>query len=220
MATMILGVGLAMAAALFPAGIKANENSTRDTIGTIICKNGITIARAMLVDGDVTDEITLIDCSSEITDQDNLKYPIGADDTRRGFLILARRAADVTANDYQLVVVSYVKSDVDNDVEALDLTSSGYSINAGQTTFYLSAVTEISTADRTKIVGSPLIASDGKYATIIEIDGTKAVLDHPVDEDNPSDISFVIVETDSGDIAGVASPAMTVMVTRTALRSQ
>jgi prepilin-type N-terminal cleavage/methylation domain-containing protein len=44
----IMGVGLVMAAALFPAGIRETELSRNDTLGTMIADNGVALLKAKL----------------------------------------------------------------------------------------------------------------------------------------------------------------------------
>ena len=47
-ALTIFGVGLIMAASLFPAGVSEHEKAVEDTLGTIMCNNGLAIARTQL----------------------------------------------------------------------------------------------------------------------------------------------------------------------------
>ena len=103
----ILGVGLAMAAALFPAGAKANKDSADDVLGTIVCENGLAIAMRKLETvhvppngGNFSDVTTWVDPS-------DLEYPAGGGDDV-GYFVVARQVKP-PANDYQLVVISYRK---------------------------------------------------------------------------------------------------------------
>lgn len=57
----ILGVGLAMAAALFPAAIIENQQSANDILGTIMCENALAVVKAKIKanDPNLTDLIPL-----------------------------------------------------------------------------------------------------------------------------------------------------------------
>ncbi len=52
-AIAILGVGITMAAALFPTAIKQNQRSANDTIGMIVAKNALAVVKARLTAGDL-----------------------------------------------------------------------------------------------------------------------------------------------------------------------
>jgi len=71
-AISILGVGLAMVAAMFPTAIKQNEASFSETIGTIICKNTLaTIQAKLYVDktsGDVTSGTNKLNVNTNLQD--------------------------------------------------------------------------------------------------------------------------------------------------------
>ncbi len=48
----ILGVGLVLAAALFPAALLHNRTSAANTLGTLVCENTLTVVRARVRDAD------------------------------------------------------------------------------------------------------------------------------------------------------------------------
>ncbi|MDY6913529.1 MAG: prepilin-type N-terminal cleavage/methylation domain-containing protein [Planctomycetota bacterium] len=217
----ILGIGLTMAAALFAAAINRNESSVDDAIGTIICENGLAVAKARLVNGDLA--VGNLSIASQLTEPD-LAYPVPRtpagsypDDwngsrpsSPRGCLVIGRRL-DSTRNDYQLIVVSYAKIDSANTVETETLTSS---IGDNDENFTITGILE---ADCLKLLGSPVIDTDsGRFATITGVSGTTAYLDHAIGE--AANGPIVIVEKNGGSIVGTRSPAMSVLVTRTGLR--
>lgn len=47
-ALSIFGAGLVMAASLFPAGVSEHQKAVEHTLGTIMCGNGVAIARTQL----------------------------------------------------------------------------------------------------------------------------------------------------------------------------
>ena len=229
-AIAILGVGMAMAAQLFPAGLLANQYSGNDLIGTMICQNGIAIAKAMLSHplkddgGSDVDDDSLAPCMERIDhpdddgeDDGNSRYPVDYENDNRGFFVLARRAvsdanvtAGASANDYQLVVISYRKGPGAGDL-TLETLTGNCDEDKATVTFGL--------AERAKVqVGSPVIvATDGTHARILEktVDASAGsvtvVLDRPL-EDGSKEL-FVLHEENA-----LTSPAMAVMVARTALK--
>ena len=210
----ILGIGMTMAATLFPTAIKLNEMSTQETIGTIICENGLAIAQTFLRAGNVTDPnlVVLADADAAHTTLISAAhqcYPDGATISRQGFVVLGRQVQMPNAPPpvHQLVIVSYDKKTT-QAVTAEQVTISDKSTSGGVTKVTLSPTFY---ADK---IGSPLIvAKNASFARIIDYNsGTKkCYLDHDIDA-NPTDKAFVIVE---GGVAN--SPAMTVLVANTAL---
>ena len=217
----ILGIGLTMAAALFAAAINRNESSVDDAVGSIICENGLAVAKAVLVAGDISSGTlqVLADESSPIGD-DLIFYAsqhhpsgledgdIGNNDQMKGFVVLGRQDGSC----YQLVVVSYARSK-NNTVEAITLTS-----NISDPADESFTINGVAADDCPKLVGSPVIDTDsGKFAMITGVSGTTAYLDHAIGEAAVNPI--VIVEKNGGgSITGDSSPAMAVLVTRTGLR--
>jgi len=220
-AIFILGVGLAMGAALFPAGIIANRDSDRDLRGMLICQNGLAIAKARLTHGDVTDDTDLVPhtrfADTDAIPDEDFQYPAGSG-SKRGFLLLARRMAP-NENDYQLVIVSYDKTNAGHTAEALRVNCT---ISGGEGKFPVSLIG--GEANPSQLIGSPALTVDARYARItgIEFDADAGedvfVLDRPVDSAEVN-VSYVIVERDlpGGSIVGTRSPAMAVLVARTAL---
>lgn len=214
----IMGIGLVMAAALFPAAIKQHRRSSRDVLGMIICQNGVAIARKTLTHplkdkagASVGTEIA--DCTSTIPEASR-GYPIDEANPRRGFLLMARRKSDTAGheNDYVLAVIAYALSDPDHVAEIRKLA--GVVLNDLDTKVPLGS---IAADEQTKLIGSPVIAPNGAFAYIAGVDGGEGVLHRAWDSGSTTDV-YVVVEAVGlgGQIVGACSPAMTVFETRTA----
>jgi Tfp pilus assembly protein PilV len=201
----VLAVGMTMAAALFPAAIKLNEQSTNDSLGTIIAENGLTMAKAMLKASDANEpNLKVLD----LADPNFQLYGYDPNDPNtgpptRGFVVLGRQLdANATA---QLVIVSYNKRSPGNTVMARPVNIINVTTSSG------GAI--IVTLDDDAPVGTPLIvARNGSYAKIIDRDPANptilrmGVLDHAI-EAQPTEAAWVI------DESGLAkSPAMAVLV--------
>jgi hypothetical protein len=213
----IMAIGLIMAATLFPAAIREHSRSARSVMGTIISENALETVMATLKhplqdnSGTIV-EADMLNCTEKVQPPEVRRYPAGSADTKFGFLVFARVKTE-DKNDYILSMVSFCKSDKDNTIEAIKLT--GVTIPSGDKTFDISGYVP-SVGDRYRIIGSPVIAPSGYYATIIGIDGDNAVLDHTiigVDSVNP----WIIVEKSGAAFAGTRSPALIVFMTRMAL---
>lgn len=220
----IMGIGLVMAMALFPAAIKEHRRSSRDVLGMIICQNGASIARKTLShplkdNSGATVGLDLVDCTDTIKPENTRRYPIEQSDAQRGFVLLARLKSDTAGyeNDYVVAVISYALSDSANTVEVRKLEGATFADN--DTSFTIPA--SIGEDDRTKLIGSPVLAANGAFAFIAGIDGDQAILHRKWDSGNVAD-PYVILEVTSvgGPIAGECSPAMTVLETRTAFGSE
>ncbi len=126
-ALAILGVGLSMLLSLFPAAIVETASSTNQTMGSLICQNGLTMAKSALTSDLLlsrkpsTDEqphngwMRVQEVREAWTNLVNLgdrRYPVQAiaKTTTRGVVILARKVnADVNDHRWQLIAVSYAK---------------------------------------------------------------------------------------------------------------
>lgn len=225
----IMGVGLTMVSALFPAAAKETANSTYDIIGSIVCHNAVGTIKARLTyplktSGGATiapPTLVLITPDSTPTPADvqvaagDMMYPMlrtGEPATTRGWMGFVRQ---IGGNDYQFVVVSYQKEAAADTVEAhllaglgntcaVDLDGRAYITAPGGNSYLLP--------------GSPVILADGTFATITARKANdQAYLDHSLPT-SPGSV-YVIAEKDSGGVyVGVRSPAMAVLVNRTALR--
>lgn len=213
----VLAIGMTMAAALFPTAIKLNEQSNRDSVGTLIAANGLAIAKAMLLGSQVTDPNLAIIADGNHTSAIPLNlqyYTYDPNDPNtwpptRGFLVLGRPLNGT----YQLVIVSY------------DMYSPGNTVTAKLVQIARLDPPAVGGAPLVTLgdsapVGSPLIvAKNGSYAMITGRDPNdlgnlnKGLLDHMIDAQTNDD-AWVIEES------GVAkSPAMTVLVGETTLES-
>ena len=145
-AIAILGVGITMAAALFPTAIKQNERSANDTIGMIVAKNALAVAKAKVTVADpnvatIGDNFQDIGAGGlELLTEADLTYPVPRqpaedfdggpgepndwNDTQdrplalRGAVVLGRRF-DPSRNDFQLVIVSFAKQHSANTIELI-----------------------------------------------------------------------------------------------------
>ena len=176
-AIIVMGIGLTMAAALFPAAMKETETSINDVNGTIIAANGMDIAAGVLA-ADSTD-FPAPDTWYVFADADNTSIiPAGlqqySGEPNRGFVILGRQLA-AGRNEYQLVSIAYWKN-AGGDVTAEEL--SGFAVDPNDTTGL--TVTHVGGGLR---VGSPVIAPNGKFAVILSVndDGTEGYLDRRLD---------------------------------------
>lgn len=216
----VLAIGMAMAAALFPAAIKLNEQSTRDSVGTIIAQNGLAIARAVLTRGDFNstdpnypDLLLLRPLDGAAAFQTNpnlLLYQGDPNDgpTTRGFLVLGRSLGTVR----QVVIVSYDKCDVASTVAPKLLTvdspdASGHvvvhdSLGNCTDTFLVWA-----SSSEPNIITVRMKRPDPKR--------DEWVLDRPIG-DITGGQAFVIVENPSNPMA--KNPVMVVLVAEIALR--
>lgn len=137
-----------------------------------------------------------------VINADFQKYPYADATTKKGFVILARRAGGAGA--YQLVSVAYTKSGT-GAVSAQTVTGST------ATTEGVTTLTVTAGGDNLK-AGSPVIvAATGEYATIVSVGTGTAELDHALTMDSGTK-AYVIVEANAG------SPATGVCITKTGLR--
>ena len=217
----ILAVALAMVSALFPVAVIESNQSYKDVVGTLICENGLTVAKTMVKQTDILDTQTTLkilaaedDTSiisqksqhyQELLDSD---YVINGgsiiDDDKyklQGFLVLGRKVN----NSNQLVIVSYAR----NRNNMVTAKSVSCNVAAGSK--------DITGGGGDLIVGSPLIdAATGYYATITSTDstGTTGTLDRPITASGEPDVTSAFVIQESG---ATKSPALSVLVTLTGL---
>ena len=115
----ILAIGMAMVAAVFPAAMEFNRRSTNSTLGTIICENGLVLAEMALTAEIIGDSQELTVYADDNTKDHLTKaeqhYPTGHEDSRTGFVVMARRVSEA-GGAYQLVTVAYRKSEENNTV--------------------------------------------------------------------------------------------------------
>lgn len=154
-AIAILGVGITMAAALFPTAIKQNQRSANDTIGMIVAKNALAVVKAKVTATAATLADNFQDIGTaplDLLTEADLTYPVPRqpadafngdppgepndwwDDSGqdrplalRGAIVLGRQMTP-GANDYQLVIVSFAKQRSANTIEAVPVSSSDTTI--------------------------------------------------------------------------------------------
>lgn len=204
----VLGIGMGMVAALFVTGLAQVRMSLGTSEGGMVAANGIAVAKMFVTAGDVVDaggdpatELVVIadgDNTTLITEAFQ-KSPYNDADTAKGFVILAR---ECDGGAYQLVSVAYAKAS-GGTVTAQAVTSDADYNNVKQVAF--NAVTYLN-------VGSPVIvAATGQYATITNLSGTLATLDHNLTIGSGG-TAWVIIESGGG------CPATGVVVTKTGLK--
>jgi len=224
-AVAILGVGLIMAAALFPAAIKQNESSFNDTVGVLICRNALDLAKVRLTNP--IKEISGATLSMtpgtfvDVTDPNQQCFgPLDQlyvdPNSLMGFRLLARQ---VTAgvNDYELLAVAYGKIDAANQVHS-DIVTGDIPPGPPPTTLNITSAN----GQRAK-KGSPFVfvTGDDGARTIMAVTGTTLTLSGTATS-GPNRNGYVFYETlsDGTPLNYQSSPAISFMQTRTALREQ
>ena len=201
-AVAILGVGLSMIATLFPAALRENQRSTDDVLGSIICQNGLAVAKARYSHRD--DVFTQTQLMAKWVGQEAW-YPQGDTTHVQGFYLFGRRTA-VTTNDYQLVIVAFRKS----EGGALSVPSRSVTISDFDDGRSKAVFTDISQVQ----VGSPLILrATGQWAWIEAVDASTktVVLDRKLPPAGGNAFVF-------GEAGAPESPAIGVLVARTSFR--
>jgi prepilin-type N-terminal cleavage/methylation domain-containing protein len=170
----ILAIGMSMVAAIFPAAMEFNRASTNDTLGTIICENGLAISELELTAEvvNVSPTPTVLTVFADDTKDDHIKkaaqrYPTGKTDSRTGFVMMVRKLT-ATGSISQVVTVAYRKTDKDNTVALVPVTCT---ITGGK---------DVSGGAGNLRIGSPLInRTTGQFAFLdsINSNGTAGTLD-------------------------------------------
>ena len=225
----ILAIGMAMVAAIFPAALEFNRSSTNNTLGTIICENGLVLSELALTT-EIIDKAYGEDPKLTIFADDKNKshlnekqqhYPTDVGSARTGFVMMARKIPDPDDPEkgatYQLITVAYRKTKKGNTAALVEVSCT---IEDGK---------EITASPKnTMKIGTPLINRDtGEFAIVNSIndDGTKGTLDIDPDERNTSGIEngssyYVLVEQGTGTDEMRRSPAIQTMVKVTGIRSK
>ncbi len=223
----VLAIGMTMAAALFPAAIKLNEQSTRDSVGTIVATNGLAMARAVIHPGTGpgqfnpnNHELRLVEdteCQA-FSDPNFLKYrPDPSAPTTRGVLVLGRPLA----HGWQLVVVSYDMTTTDNQVVARSVSIDDISEVDGSPTVDISG----GGVDPNRCIGALLVCAPADpndsriaYARMTyDPESRKLFLDHAIDDEAKTWTALVIVEDGGAGQMIAKSPVMAVLVAETTL---
>lgn len=208
----IMGIGMVMVASLFPAAIRESNTSYSKTLGTLVAKNGLAVAKAAVSGGSrpgtimaiLADENTTTILSKksqhyqELDDDD-----LATGDLIEGFVILGKQMQS-SENDYLLFSIAYARP--------VGRTVSAEQVSVGSATDSNTLTVNSGSSDLRN--RSPIIfATDNSYATIIQVSGNTITLDREVTVSAQQ--AFVIVE--SGTATGDDSPALAVISTRTAL---
>ncbi|MBN1942400.1 MAG: prepilin-type N-terminal cleavage/methylation domain-containing protein [Phycisphaerae bacterium] len=229
----ILAVGGAMAAALFPAAIKENQSSYNDTLGSIICQNGLatikartyatlpatssfTIGPTTLGEADTPYPQPYLPKPTTVSENDpdwvNDSGTIRPKSTL-GFVSLWREDGEAVG----IIIVAYKKQNTptvySDIVKPLPMTT----INAGNDNFTISAV--IPAAHRSKLLHSYVVATNtGEYRKITGVQGSTAYLDEPFSSNAVNPWVFMQYESTGTTPVGVYSPVINILSARTALR--
>lgn len=229
----ILAIALTMVSGLFPVAVRENNESYKDVVGTLICENGLAVAKTILTDGNVPSSMGVIfdeDNGTGLLAKNaqhyNAQFEKDSSDVwiNQGF----RDGTDNNGNDpsdlnddekmrgflvlgrrtsgsNQLVIVSYAR----NSGNRVTAESVSCDVLAGSTT-----ITDGGSELR---IGSPLIDRDtGCYATIIAASGTTGKLNRPIHPSGGDNVSSAYVIQESGE--PTKSPALSVLVTLTGLQ--
>jgi prepilin-type N-terminal cleavage/methylation domain-containing protein len=225
----ILGIGLTMVGVLFPEAIRQNETSVNNVMGSMMCRNFLTVAKARLSDANVTEATGLVEITDQLGEIDRLYAVEDPDDADpdevfRSCLLLGRTWPAPRDHQHRLVAIACETLEPEN-VAVLEPISA--TVEAGDANF------TVSDSDDQELVklGSPVIdPATGRHAWIVEIredtdTGDKIVtLDRPIYDDTGPDVQdpWVVLErvTAGGDVASPVSPAMAVVCMDTQLGSE
>ena len=200
----ILGVGLTMSAALFPAGLEANKNSVNDLTGTLLCQNGLAVASVTLT-RTVRQDGWVEDCTTRLHAAD---HPSGD----MGIMLFARTVDFVNApehaNDYELFAVSYRKHP---DGGAVTVKGTIGTIGADGKVTFQAAYTPYVQAGSVVLLRNPGL---GAASRVVKLDGDVDTVEPPLPL-VPSGTTRMFVLYQEGV---PTSPTMAVMSVRTSLR--
>ena len=231
----ILAIRMSMVAAIFPAAMVLNRQSTNSTLGTIICENGLVLAEMVLTAEEVgkpgnNNELQIYadDNPNHVAYLSRLRqsYPTDPKDPstiRTGFVLMARKVPANTdkvkdaVDVFQLITVAYRKRKPTNTVE---LVETSCSVNGR----------DVTGAGGNLRIGSPLISLEtGAFAFIDSINaksnttpsGVAGTLDIKLNQTlnmpKGSRSYYVLVEKDGGNTVDRRSPAIGVMSKMTGL---
>jgi prepilin-type N-terminal cleavage/methylation domain-containing protein len=212
-AIAIMGTGLLMAGALFPAAIRETRSSTVNSVGIMMCENGIDAVRLSLRDADcsiITTNNAFISVTAAIGNDANW---LGS--ATMSTQVLLRQMPSAVSNDYQVVAVSCALSNTSKtlDCRAIDATLADNGDGTMKITVGSGEVGMLA-------LRSPVILPDGSWSTISGKSDTTAFLDTWLGWDvtnQPNVKVWLFAEKEGGNYSPV-SPALSVMVTRTALK--
>jgi len=235
----ILAVGLAMAGALFPAGLQANRRSVRDITGSIICENGLAIAKARWASLTPSElKSTSLNLSRFVTTTTGKQemLQVLADDSDEGQDLLLPEGRVYPQNDpaspygFVLMMMPMDEDDDPETFEGYQLVATSYrrqmsnglvlcrqratSIRSDATTFY--------STYGSLHMGTPVIdRATGAFVRLLQADrsGVSGGLERPFGEEN-GNVTYIIVIVEEDPTTNEElrhSPALATMVTRTGL---
>jgi len=239
----ILSVGLLCAAAMFPAAVKENQNSFSNSMGSLICENGLAILRGKMRHDEmsVSSSFVTLDAVPMKTGTSprnflgkDGRYPSGAADatwTGMGFTGVIRNIGTVTApNQYEVTVVSYslVESATTSIAKTRIVTGTLANdtmqvlVNGKLTNFDISKFT-VSSGDRAWFQRDALIVlyvgNDVVTARVSHVANNDVCLDRRLNYTGSATACVVAEVKKSADTTPLAlpSPVMSVVTTRMAL---
>ncbi len=206
LAVAIMGIGLSMAAALLPVGISETERAMNNSLGTIICRNGLAVAKTYITHTEGQNwRDYFSDRSNSIQDSNQLQYN---GNPGIGFYVFGRYL-ESGKNDYELITISYKARNATN-VSIKYIGNCAYQDNGKK-------VIVPSGKENYLQAGSVIIPlrprGESAYARIESVDKNNriAYLDRELGD------TWQNVRTIYEDGATV-SPVMAAMLTRTSLR--
>jgi prepilin-type N-terminal cleavage/methylation domain-containing protein len=211
----ILGVGMAMAAALFPAGLVGTQDCLNDTTGTIVCHNLAALldlnAALILADVGLQDPAnlnTFVPLADEATVSciaiEDQHYPDHTAASRNGFVLLGTRVDRdgnlATQEGYQFIAVAYRKKSAANHAVIYEIPG----IIQGTNLALLPGIAP----GRPWLKGALVIdRQSGQYARVVDLAGDDAQLGGNLD---CSGSVYLVRELDSTNNV-VSSPGIAVL---------
>ena len=208
----ILGIGMTMAASLFPAALQESERASSSQLGSLICENALALAQAVLVPADVqgSAELKLLNPTLEATSDATRRiytsdpstgavtyykciYPTNATNPAYAYLLFGR---EVSASKARLVVVAYR---ITNPASA----ATAYYVKAPLLQLVPSDPADPTKPMTTRIKGgggklltnTPVINPvSGEIAICVSGDGEQGELDRVMSSQLPTTGSIVIVD--------------------------
>ncbi|MCD4825450.1 MAG: prepilin-type N-terminal cleavage/methylation domain-containing protein [Phycisphaerae bacterium] len=210
----ILGVGMVMVTSVFPAAIKEAEVSSNSIVGTMICENGLNIAKFKFRQGDVTASQFRVSASRPAIDEtpahiakwqfpaDQQRYPFNDTDSPYGYALLLKTCG----SGYMILCTAYRKK------------GTGVVLWAEAPNSTLSGTVNTFTVGNGSVIrlGSPFILyGSGQYGIVTNISGNTITLDRKLSPKGATDNKAIVLqETGEADF----SPAIATMITRTGLK--
>lgn len=244
----ILGVGLAMAMALFPVAVQFADTSAKSSLGSIICENGLNTVTLRLTHASYDPNNF-----SQVSDKDRLyaaelidpNDPNSLRISRFGFAYcITNRDPNATPrpNDYQIAVMAYRVKDKSGKAQAKIVSVDGTIPLNGSADFSVFNADTSDPNNPAKVKAGTYIVPDATllpaterisgecYAKVRLVEGNKAILDRKLTfkDGSGNEIPytgkcFVMIQWDPAtDKPAVTddSPAIAIMVTRTALKQE